>query len=276
MYETHWKLTGRPFQNTPDPAYLYRSAQHQEALMKLTYAISERMGGAMLVGDYGCGKTLLCQALLNETGPAVVPVVCNAMPDMTSLDLLRSVSRRTAAADQPALRTEVMGDALVEQIERGLRENHRDGRHTLLILDEAHMITEPRVLETLRVLLNLTGNGSPLVSLLLSGHPELAQRVTASKQLLQRIPVTASVGPLSPDEVPAYVSARLAVAGGSPDIFTADARQAIVEFSGGIPRRINTVCDVSLALGAAQDADRVDAALVAAATRKFGVAATPT
>jgi type II secretory pathway predicted ATPase ExeA len=272
MYEAYWKLKERPFRNTPDPAFLYRSPQHQEALMKLTYAVNERIGGALLVGDYGCGKTILCHALLRELGPEIVAVTCNAMPEMTPMDILRSISRKTVATETPSRRTELLGDALMEQIEHALVENRRDGRHTLLIVDEAHMIAEQNVLETVRVLLNFAADGEPLLSLVLSGHPELAGRIAASKQLLQRIPVAARVEALPPGEIEAYVGARMSAAGGAADVFKSDAIRAIAGYSGGIPRRINTVCDVSLALGAAQNAPCVDAALVAAAASRFGIA----
>ena len=150
MYEEYWKLKCRPFHNTPDPKFFYHSAQHDEALMKLTYAVTENMGGALLTGAYGCGKTLLSRILLQQIGKSNVSKSCAVQPGMTPLDLLRSIARAMTEGALSADRSNLMADALLEIIEKALTENKRDGKHTVLVIDEAHMLDNQAVLEMLR------------------------------------------------------------------------------------------------------------------------------
>jgi len=272
MYEDYWKLKTRPFRNTPDPAFFYHSGLHDEALTKLTYAINENMGAAMLTGAYGCGKTLLARILLKQLGSSKAGIMCNAQPEMTSLDLLRTISRTTSDVEIPAARSELAADALLEIIEKALTENARDGRHTVLIIDEAHMITDVAALETTRLLLNFQEEDRFLLTVLLLGHPELADRVSGLKQLSQRIPITCSLSHFDKDDTIAYVQRRLTVAGCKrAKLFSDDALNLVFRNSGGIPRRINTLCDVSLAMGCAQKAEAIDANVVLDASEKFGV-----
>jgi len=274
MYEAYWHLKARPFRNTPDPEYFYHSPQHDEALMKLSYAVNERMGAALLTGDYGCGKTLLCQELFRHVGPSCLSSFCNAQPDMTPLDLLRSLARSLRQADLPAKRSDLLPDSLLEAIEKALRENVRDGKHTILVLDEAHMIESESVFEVMRLLLNFHNADGFLLTLLLVGHPELVGRVAALKQLAQRVPISCVLRHFDPPDTAGYMRTRMAIAGSEAFPFANDAVELIHRNSGGIPRRINTLGDLSLTLGFAQKAERIDARLVQEAAEKFGV--TPT
>ncbi len=271
MYEAYWKLSCRPFQNIPDPTFFYRSPQHEDALARLAYAVNEGMGAALLTGDYGCGKTFLVQVLFSRLGPGVLPVSCMAQPTMTLLDLLRLMTRSVTGQNLALNRSDLLPDALVEALHRRLIENDRDGRHTLLVLDEAHLLVPDTILEATRLLLNYEGPGGFLLTLLLVGPPELAEHVQHLKPLAQRIPISARLCPLARSELEPYITSRLAQAGCQEPLFTPDAIAAIAEYSGGIPRRINTLCDVSLALACVQRAEQVDAARVRAAVERFGV-----
>lgn len=270
MYEEYWKLRSRPFRNTVDPAFFYRSAQHEEALMKLTYAVTENMGSAMLTGAYGCGKTLLAAVLFRELGGQHRAVICNAQPEMTPLDLLRAMARTLGGAPLPAARSEMMADALMEIVEKALKENARDGKKTVVGFDEAHLINNLAVLETTRLLMNFHSADGFLLTLILIGHPELAERVAGVKQLAQRIPVTCSLKPFDRPDTLKYVRSRLRVSGGSDQLFGEDALDLIHRQSGGIPRRINTLCEVSLMAGFAKKVQRIDANLVGEAAERFG------
>jgi general secretion pathway protein A len=271
MYEKYWRLTGRPFRNTPDTKFFYSSKQHSEALMKMSYGVNERMGGIMLSGDYGCGKTMLARVLAGQIAASNVIVTCGAQPDMTTADLLRTIARGMSHAEVPSTRLELLADALVETIDKSLKENARDGKHTLVIIDEAHMIQSQSVFEVARLLLNFHTENEFLLTLLLIGHPELAARVSDLKQLAQRIPISCTIGHFDKDDTIGYVNARLAVAGGKSSPFTDDAMDFIYRSSGGIPRRINTLCDLSLTLGFAQKIERIDQRVVHEASEKFGV-----
>ncbi len=271
MYEEYWQLNTRPFHNTPDPKFFYHSAQHDEALMKLTYAVTENMGGAMLTGVYGCGKTLMARVLLQQLGKTNVAKSCAIQPGMLPVDVLRSIARGITGSELPVERANVMSDALLEVIEKALRENQRDGKHTVLIVDEAHMLDNQSALEMLRLLLNLQSDDEFLLTLLLIGHIELSERVAGLKQLAQRVPISCTLNHFDSDDTAGYINARLLVAGRSDPVFDDDALNLIYRNSGGIPRRINTLCDVSLALGFAQKAKKISTGLVLEALEKFGV-----
>jgi type II secretory pathway predicted ATPase ExeA len=271
MYEEYWKLKERPFHNTVDPKFFYHSVQHDEALMKLTYAVSEKMGAAMLTGAYGCGKTMLSRVLLQQLGANCLARACMAHPGMAPADLLRAVARAMSDAPLPADRSGLVADALLENIERAVKENRRDGKHTVLIIDEAHMLDNQAALETSRLFLNYQQDNEFLMTVLFLGHLDLAERVAGIKQLAQRIPITCTLGPLGDEDTAKYVQTRLSIAGRNDEIFTADALNLIGRNSGGIPRRINTLCDVSLTLGYAQKVAKIDTKLVLAAVEKFGI-----
>ncbi|MBU4198351.1 MAG: AAA family ATPase [Verrucomicrobia bacterium] len=271
MYEEYWKLNNRPFHNTPDPKFFYHSVQHDEALMKLTYAVTENMGAALLTGAYGCGKTLLSRVLLQQLGKSNVSKSCIAQPGMAPLDLLRSIARAMTETPLSADRSNLVADAMLEIIEKALQENRRDGKHTVLIIDEAHMLDNEAVLEMLRLLLNVQSHDEFLLTLLFLGHLELAERVAGLKQFAQRIPITCTLHHFDSADTARYIQSRLAVAGRADPLFQEEALNLIHRNSGGIPRRINTLCDVSLALGYAQKSGRIDTNLVLEAAEKFGV-----
>jgi len=271
MYQEYWKLKVRPFHNIADPKFFYHSVQHDEALMKLTFAVSENMGAAMLTGAYGCGKTLLSRVLLQQLGAAYVPRTCMAHPGMAPVDFLRAVARVMTDNQVATDRNNLVADALLEIIERSLTENRRDGKRTVLIIDEAHMLDNQAALEMLRILLNFQQNDEFLMTLLFMGHLDLAERVAGIKQLAQRIPVTCTLGHFNDADTIKYIQTRLAIAGRDDQLFSDDALSLIYRNSGGIPRRINTLCDVSLTLGYAQKASKIDTKLVLEASEKFGV-----
>lgn len=271
MYEAYWKLKTRPFQNTADPKFFCHSPQHDEALMKLTYAVNENMGAAMLTGAYGCGKTLLSRVLLQQLGGLYVARTCLAHPGMAPVDILRAVARAMTDAALSAERASLVPDALLEAIERSLKENRRDGKRTVLVIDEAHMLDNQAALEVARILLNFQQDNEFMMTILFLGHLELAERVAALKQLAQRIPITCTLSHFNSADTFTYVQTRLSIAGCKEKLFADEALQLIYRNSGGIPRRINTLCDVSLTLGFAKKATVIDTNLVLEASEKFGI-----
>jgi general secretion pathway protein A len=270
MYEAYWKLKEKPFRNTPDPRFFFSSSQHEDALLKLTYAAAESMGAAMLTGVFGCGKTLIGQALLRDLGPERYRVAFINNPQVTSPELLRSIVRNLKATELPQKMTDLMADALLEVLQDVLLNNMRDGKETVVIIDEAHIIKDDSIFETLRLLLNFQLQDKFLLTLFLFGQPELRDKVSNYKQLEQRVAMRCHLDRFDEKESAGYITHRMKVAGREDAVFTPEALKVIYEKTGGIPRRINHLCDLSLLTGLGRKADKIDGAIVERSSKEFG------
>ncbi len=250
MYEAYWGLKERPFVNTPDPKFLYYSKEHEEALARLMYAVKTNMGGCMLTGVFGCGKTLLNWTLienLQEMGNYKMAFIAN--PFLSHIELLRMIAYDLGAKNLPEKKTEILTDSLLQKLEEILYNNNNDGKHTVIIIDEAHVIEDKLIFEELRLLLNFQLKDKFLLTLILSGQPELKKSVENIKQLSQRIPIRCNLDRFDPEDTKSYILHRLEVVGRTEPIFEDGVYRVIHERSGGIPRRINHICDMSLLIG---------------------------
>lgn len=260
MYAPYWDLQARPFENTPDPKFFYTSAQHQEACARMLYCIRARKGAGVLTGVFGCGKTVVSQVVLKELNQQRYRWALLANPRLNDLDLLRMILYHLGMAHPPSTKADVLM-ALHELV-----GNHaKEGRDTVILLDEAHAIEDPTVFQELRLLLNFQQHDKFLVTLLLFGQPELAALINANPAFEQRIGVTSRLAPMTMGETHDYIYHRLRVAG-SPHpeaIFGTDAIALIYESTGGIPRRINRLCDICLLAGFGMQARTIEPALVA-------------
>ncbi len=264
MYEAYWGLTTAPFQNVPDPNFFFLSAQHREGLARLLYAVKHNKGAALLVGDVGCGKTTLSRTLILQLEEEKYDVGLVTNPSLPSLDFLEEIDLQLGIA--PATRSKV---ALLRELNERLLNNAQDRRETVLIVDEAHCIRDPEVFEELRMLLNFQSNDRFLLTLILMAQPEILEIVGRIKQLEQRIAIRYHLKPLDQAETYRYVSFRLQKAGAQRAIFADDALQLLWLQSRGVPRSINTLCDVCLLEGCASRAEVVNAALVKRVTGIF-------
>lgn len=271
MYLEYWKLNEMPFENTPDPRFFYYSAQHEEGLSRLNYVVSNRKGAAMLTGVFGCGKTMLAKALVAGLHQRNYQVAFITNPQLKAIELLRAIARYLGAENLPYKFSDMSSDYFLEIIENILLNNAKDGRETMIIVDEAHVITDFDVLEELRLLLNFQLDNRFLLTLILMGQPELQERVAKAKQLLQRIALSCHIGPLSEKEMAAYIEHRLNVAGVDRQIFNPEAVRAIYKISGGIPRRINKLCDLSLFVGSSSNAKAINEKIVEEASASFEI-----
>lgn len=271
MYLEYWKLKHKPFSNTPDPIFYYHSRQHEEALAKLYYVVSENNGAGLLTGTYGCGKTMISRLLLSHIASVSNPFVCNAMPDMSTVDLLRTIARIMGYTSIAVNKSELVVDALMEAIENAVISHSTSGKQVVLFVDEAHLITSHITWETLRLLMNLHNNDSFLLTLIISGHPELERQVNEIPQLAQRIAVRCMLGPFDQIDTAGYIKKRLSVAGSERPIFRDDAINVVYQLSGGVPRKINTICSSALAVGANTQREDIDAATVIDAVKKFAI-----
>lgn len=270
MYEEYWKLSEMPFENTPDPRFLYYSLQHEEGLSRLLYIVERRKGAGMLTGVFGCGKTVLGRALFNTLNKNIYQVAFINNPHLKSVEILRAIARQLGAENLPEKITEMSTDHFLELIGDILVNNAKDGKETLIIIDEAHVIDNMDVFEELRLILNFQVENRFLLTLLLMGQPELRERIRRNKQLAQRIAMGYHLEPLSKKEIGSYIAHRVKVAGGK-SIFSEKAIKPVYENSGGIPRRINQICDMSLATGFAKKADKIDEKIVQEAVDSLGV-----
>lgn len=271
MYAAYWGLTELPFENTPNPRFLYQSPQHQEALARLTYVVEGRKGAGVLTGVFGCGKTLIARALLAQLAESRYRAVYLSNPLMSGMELLHAIAARLHVPQLAATRSEVLMDSLIDSIEHALRENLRDGKETVIIVDEAHLIEDVAVMEQLRLLLNFQDEDLFLLTLILMGQPELKELIDRHKPLAQRICMGYHLEALSVHETAEYVGFRLSVAGANREIFTPAALHLLHQLCGGIPRRINQLGDLSLVSGMAKQAQQIDELIIRDASASLGI-----
>ncbi|HEX9779936.1 MAG TPA: AAA family ATPase [bacterium] len=266
MYERHWGLSEKPFESTPDWRYFFGSAQHREAYARMLYAIRERKGAAVMAGVFGCGKTAVARLILHELNQERYRAAYLANPRLDALDLLRMILHELGVEHPPAGKADVL-----MQLGSLLRDHAREGRETVIVIDEAHVISDPRVFEELRLLLNFQDERRFFLTLLLLGQPELSQRIDENKAFEQRIGVQCRLLPLSEDETRGYIEHRLRVAGhAQPErVFAPDAARIVFDSTGGVPRRINRLCDICLLAGAGAQAEVIGADLVANEVREL-------
>lgn len=278
MYESYWNLKEKPFQNTPNPRYLYLSPQHEDVLMKLTYVAAQGLGCGMLTGVFGCGKTLLARAILRDLGEKIkCAYIC--YPSFSQpAEFLRAVARALIPYDFPEKKTELMADALLEKIHEALVDNIRDGKENLVIVDEAHTISDSKIFEQLRLILNFQTEDKFLLTLLILGQPELEGKVDALKPLSQRIPVRCNLKALSEEETGKYITYRIKVAFGEGSgkgtrqpAFGKEEIKAVQKYTGGIPRKINTLCDFILLSGFAKKVDKISVDFIDSVIKDFNL-----
>ncbi|MBU4377016.1 MAG: XrtA-associated ATPase [Candidatus Omnitrophica bacterium] len=245
MYLDYYRLSERPFNVTSDPAFLYLSKRHKEAFTHLIYGIKERKGFLEITGEVGTGKTTLCRALLNQLDPQTkAAFIFNS--DLSELQVLQAIADDLNINVERRTKME-----LFAKLNLFLIHQLRAGNNVVLILDEAQNL-KARTLEQLRMLSNLETDKEKLFQIILVGQPELREKLNSPnlRQLRQRISVRYHILPLEQNEITDYVNHRLSIAGSDGTLkFTEDAIEKIYEYSGGIPRLINIVCDKSLLLG---------------------------
>jgi general secretion pathway protein A len=258
MYKDFYGLREYPFNMTPDSQFLFLSRNHQVALDILRYGIRERKGFIAITGEVGAGKTTLCRALLNSLDAATrTALILN--PCLSDTQVLHVIC--TEFRLQPVKTTKKdLHDAINAFLLRELAANH----NVALIVDEAQNL-KPRVLEQIRLLSNLETEKEKLLQIVLVGQPELADLLAREdlRQLKQRIALRHHIAPLAPAEVAEYIAHRLRVAGGDGRVrWTPDAVALIGEYSGGVPRLINVICDKALLGGYVAETFVIEAPLV--------------
>ena len=274
MYSKFFGLDKKPFNMTPDPAFLFLTAQHREALVGLTYSILERKGFVVLTGDAGTGKTTLLTRVLQHMPETKVQSSVILNPTLTPAEFLELALLDFGIPEVPASKAQRL-----VKMQKLLLEGHREGRISTLVIDEAHKLSLD-VLEEVRLLGNFEQDDQKLLQILLVGQSELSDLLERSdlRQLKQRIALRFTIEPLSPDEVDQYIRYRWTTAGGAHAVpFAPETVTQIAHYSRGIPRVINALCDNALILAFGEGARVVGEKHIreAAADLKLGLPAPP-
>jgi type II secretory pathway predicted ATPase ExeA len=251
MYLETFGLKRKPFSKSPDPAFLFPSRQHAEAMARLSHAVEEREV-AVLTGEVGAGKTTLSRALVDAFAARCrFSFVIN--PALPPAQLLGAIAEGFGIAG--GRRKSETWSALAER----LAELDETGQFPVVVVDEAQLLPGRAAFDELRLLTNLAGDEGALVGLLLLGQPELRQRLQerGGEAFAQRVGVAYHVGPLDEGETGAYLAFRLKVAGRDTPLFTPAAVSALHRHSGGIPRRINQLAASALLEAFAREAEEI-------------------
>ena len=256
MYEKYWGLDRKPFENAPAPEFFYHAPEHAVAFDRVAEAIRRREGAALLTGDYGCGKTTMIRVLVEELELDQQPIAYLNYPRMSADEALTEILGQLGVNGQ--------GDVVERLHELGdrLLRTSKEGGHTLVIVDEGQIIPDDRVLLELERLLDFRLDGASLLTFLLVGEPTLADRVLRMPHLDRKIALRQHLPALDRDQTRGYIAYRLDVAGAQRMTFTDEAVDHIYERTHGVPREINSVCDMSLFVGARKKATVVDEAIV--------------
>jgi len=256
MYYLHFGLDGPPFRFSPSAAVLYLGAAHRECLAALQWALLHDQSGFMLmIGETGTGKTTLLNAILARRLPGL-QLACITNPRLSFEEIMRVVLPQLGVMTGGRGKLE-----LIQQLERVVA-NRPAGHRVAIAIDEAQDLSD-ETLEDLRLLANRVGSQDQDLQIVLMGHPELLDRLSAHnlRQVRERISTKVSLLPLSPAESVAYVECRLEAQGGTARIFDARALRHLVKAAGGIPRRLNVLCHNALVLAYSKNASTVTPAM---------------
>jgi general secretion pathway protein A len=259
MYESYWNLSGSPFENWGEEHFYFSSEVHETALLQMQYMIQSRRAAVALCGDCGMGKSMLADMLAERLSESEMPIARVVFPQLSGEQLLGYIADELTGqcgpADEPSRMTlRRLNDFLGENIERG--------RHAVLIVDEAHLLTAADQLETLRLLLNLRHDrncGEAAMSLVLVGQTTLLTNIERFRALDDRVAAKCLLNRFTADQTAGYVEHRLLQVGGQADaLFSPEAIETLHLRAMGIPRRINRLADLALMVGFAEEAQRIE------------------
>ncbi len=257
MYQTHFGLNRSPFSIEPAPEFLWLGEMHKEALAALRYAVLENKGFLLLTGGVGTGKTSLIRGLLADlSGDIALAVIPD--PGLGLMELLNFLANELGVASSVGSKA----DFLI-QFKKFVAGVYGSNKRILIIIDEAQRLTS-ELLEEIRVLSNIDYDNRKLVNIFFVGQIEFDRILSdpLNRALSQRIALSCRLAPLSPEETGAYIRHRLQVAGGANELFNPGAVQEIFNFSKGIPRLINILCDRALISGYVRSLSVIESDLI--------------
>lgn len=266
MYHDYFGLKEHAFSIAVNPRYLYMSKQHREALAHLLYGV-QGGGFVLLSGEVGTGKTTIIRCLLEQL-PENTDIAIVLNPMATAIEILGSMCDELGVkylSDRPTVKS------IMDALQGFLIENHTRGHNTVLLIDEAQLLS-PEVLEQIRLLTNLETTTKKLLQIILVGQPELNELLSQPRlrQLSQRITARFHLKPLSLEETQSYINHRLQVAGMPEDRnpFTPRIIKRIHDFTGGIPRLINILCERTLVGAYGNNKHQIDTAIFLSAQKE--------
>jgi general secretion pathway protein A len=252
MYLEYWGFQKYPFENVPDPEFMFYSPEHKEALTRLLYAVKRNKGAVLLTGEVGCGKTMLSRVFIQQLAEYGFDIGLITNPALSPIDFLKEALNQIGLNSQSDSKPELLNILNIAMV-----KNMNKSRSTLFIIDEAQMISG-ETFEEIRLLLNFQLNDRFLLTLVLIGQPELRDKIRAYKQLDQRIANRYHLNPLNIDNTKAYIALRLEKAGQANNMFTPAALDEIYNHSEGVPRVINNICDLALLVGFSMKTEKID------------------
>lgn len=268
-YENFYGLKEPAFSNAPDSRFYFDSSQHSEALVRMLNAVDAMNGLTVVLGGIGTGKTLLAQKILEmllqdpQYEPALLVILHS---DITAEWMLKKIAKQFGLENPGDTKSEI-SSKLYDRV----MKIHEEGRKAVVVIDEANMIRKKEIFEEFRGLLNMEVPGQKLISFVFLGLPELEKYLALDPPLLQRVTTRIFIKALPPETSEKYIRYRLAVAGCSRDIFTVNAYQKIFDYTKGIPRLINTICDNAMLEGYLLKRESIDADIIEQVVMDLGL-----
>lgn len=266
MYLDYYGFKEKPFTITPNPRFIFLSKNHKEVFAHLLYGVQHHAGFIEVTGEVGTGKTTVLRTLLNQLDDETYRVALILNPCLSAFELLRTISREFGLEGEER----TIAD-LLENLNRFLLEQHRQGRTVVLVIDEAQNL-DPQVLEQIRLLSNLETETDKLIQIVLVGQPELGVLLEKPelRQLSQRVTVRYHLRHMDYQDTRSYIEHRLEIAGfPRAAVFTEGALKKIFAFSGGYPRLINIVCDRALLIGYTEGRREISPAMIRTAIKEI-------
>jgi general secretion pathway protein A len=270
MYLDHYGFRELPFELTPNPRFLFLTAQHREALSTLEYGLLTGKAITLLTGPAGTGKTTLLQAALESDRCKDLRCIYLRNPSLTRTEFIQALASRFDLGPEAA----ASKGRLVEDLEKALVEQRENKGRTALIVDEAQCLSD-ELLEEIRLLANIETAEEKLLPVVLAGQPELSARLSSHRmqQLKQRVALRCSIGPMLLSETAGYIKARIEAVGGDPyRLFSREAVILVHESAGGIPRTVSVICDNALLTGFALGHRSIDREIVLEIVRELDLA----